>query len=79
MRTPIDIRVNEINSNIYGTPVDGVFKWITFQEILFLFISCSVLAFLLRSRDTLQFKLVLNVSTEERVARENLCQSEIPS
>ncbi|XP_019860307.1 PREDICTED: uncharacterized protein LOC109588600 isoform X2 [Amphimedon queenslandica] len=56
----------------------GVFKWITFQEILFLFISCSVLAFLLRSQDSLEFKLVLNVTTEERAARENYANQKFP-
>ena len=56
----------------------SVFKWVSFKEILFLFVSCSVLAFLLRSQDTIQFKLVLNITTGEDVARENYANQKFP-
>ena len=53
-------------------------KWVSFKEILFLFISCSVLAFLLRLQDTIQFKLVLIIITGEDVARENYANHKFP-
>ena len=46
--------------------------------LLILFVSCSVLAFLLRSQDTIQFKLVLNITTGEDVARENYTNQKFP-
>ena len=48
----------------------SILKLLPFKEILFLFVSCSVLSFLLKSQDTIQFKLVLNITTGDSVARE---------
>ena len=56
----------------------SVLKWVSFKEIIFLFVSCSVLSFLLRSQDTIQFKLVLNITTVEGVARENYANQKFP-
>ena len=51
---------------------------VSFKEILFLFVSCSVLSFLLRSQDTIQFKLVLNITTGDSVSRENYANQKFP-
>ena len=46
--------------------VESVLRWVTFKELVFVFIACNVVAGLLRVQDRLEFKAVWNhsLSTE---------------
>ena len=43
----------------------GLFKWVSLKELLLIFVACSVVAMLIRTKDTVEFSVVLrdNIKT----------------
>ena len=45
-----------------NSPENPILKWVTFKELFFVFVACSVVAMLIRTQDKLEFSLVLKDS-----------------
>lgn len=42
--------------------IESVLRWVSFKELVFIFIACNVVAGLLRAQDRLEFRAVWNQS-----------------
>lgn len=51
----------------------NIFKWVTYKELLFVFIGCCIAAMLIRSKDELDFSIVLNDKIDSSLYKNGKC------